>query len=602
MSSEDRVINLNSIEDIKDSILLMNNRLEEAFILGDIEGFMKWFKLDTVSDYYMRRWFTGYGIKVESPSNCIISVNSFENKLEDNFSCELIVKLTYSNHCSEVVRFNLLVKSGNEDLPVKIIEAKVSLIHPEWQDVPKNKITSDEKLIRDKIFSEKKESYLKKKWWELKELIDISCQSTDYLRASLYARAIPKTVRFRNTHPEIDSAAILSDMMSYRAARLAFLWRNDDLPTQLKKMVDFGQEVLIPKSYDDIRGDHTSFFPARELSLLPLYNFDESFAIIEMNGKADVSCAEISSFYASLLRLGGINPQDLFVVIQPFHYLTIFKLPKGYYIISLNEVMPMKVDRLYGDTEVNRVVTPTFFIDGLGQTNMASEVFQKTCDFFKNGIPIFKMPTALEKVNVLPIDIDHFPTSKDYDTPERLNYFLIKYVFEMSKKYPESPFTWAKYSYQTLMVSQPQVYIIWSLKSMEIQQFSKEYNSIEEIISWIKENVNIQSIFEEYHRIMTADQILRWKRGNDKDKALFLYSLVKSADIVQKGGVIITTKGSYTLLCYGEGYDIIDSKTLNVVPNIIGEILISFDEKSCLSRVAKQVGKAPDWIDLIKQA
>ncbi|HEY9062638.1 MAG TPA: hypothetical protein VIO64_19390 [Pseudobacteroides sp.] len=602
MNSEHMAMKVDDKEGIQNLVVLMGTAMTNAFVLGDIELFMKWFTLDIVSDYYMRRWFSGYAVKVAQPAKCNFDIESLEKECSDCFTCKVKFEMIYEVHESETAFFTMKVQHNSSERSVKITEVQISLDHPAWKDDPM--LVQGELLqegrIKEHLYASKSKEYLNRKWWEENELADISCESEECLKASIYARAIPKSVRFRNTHPEIDSATVLSDMMSYKAARLAFILKGGNMAASVKKINHFGQEALLTKTYSEVKKEDSTYFPARELSLVPLYNIDETFHLMKSCEKAEISCVDMASFYTSLLRLSGMNPTDIFVVIQPFHYLTILKLPKSYYIISINEIMPMSSKRLYGDTDVTRVVTPAFFLDGEGQTNMPDDLLQEVQQFFKNGIPIFSMPKADEKANVLPLDVESCPTVNEYPTAEELNWAVRKYVFEMSRKYPASPFTWAKYSYQTLLVNQPQAYILWAMNSLELQGFSKGCDSLEQILTWMAESLHSESIFEEADRIMTADQVFRNKTGGHKDKAVFLFTTAKSANLADEGGVIITPERSYVALRKAlEKYIVIDSEKLIPVSEIEGNVILAFDDENCFKPKGKKFGKHPAWLEAV---
>lgn len=569
------------------------DELVQGFLTGDLELFMKRFKLDIVSDYYLRRWFSGYAIKVASPISCKYNIESIQD-LKENYVSITKFQLDYEDNDSETVYLKMIAqRDSNQNLVVT--DVQVNLVHPQWPDKTDNNYPVDVDTVKNEIYKIESSKYKTKNWWEDKELIDIYSKSEDLLKPSIYARAIPKSVRFRNTHPEIDCAAVLSDMMSYKSARLVYILKEGSIGDRIKKINSFYERTLKAKTYSEVKKEDPSYFPARELSLVSLYNIDETYYLLKTVENPEISCVDLASLYTSLFRLSGMTETDVYVVIQPFHYLTVFKLPKSYYIISLNEIMPMGKKRLYGDTEVTRILTPTRFIDSEGQTNMSDDFYGILQEFFKNGIPIFSIPKAKEFINVLPSDICKCPTVDEYDSPEELNRAMVKYVFEMSKKYPASPFTWAKYSYQTLLVNQPQAYALWSIKSNEIVNFATNFTSVEQLLKWTSDNIKCESIFQEDHRIMTADQVLRNSMGGFKDKALFIYSVLKNVNLLKTGGVVITGENSYVIL-KGAELSIIDCKNLILVSEIEEEIILAFDYEICYTNLTKSESKKPEWL------
>jgi hypothetical protein len=565
-----------------------------AFKNASLEDFMHPFNLDIVSDYYIRRWFTGYTQKVEKPVECTYTVASFTLLDENRIECCMEYALTYENYESEGALFSYKIKLGEE---IKITDASVTLRHIPWKDTPRNDIPT----IHFPFRSEDAESF-KREWWEMSERVEHATHSKDILKAALYARAIPSSSRFRQTHPEIDCAALLSDMMTFTTIRLAYSTGTDDPATFLKAANVFSQKKMVSKEYKEIRSEDPSYFPARELSLQPLYTLDEVFTYMKTNPKgfAEVGCSEVASFYMSLMRLAGINPFKAVIIVQPFHYLFLFSLEKGYYIMSVNEIIPMTPKRLYGDTDVSRIITPVFFIDEMGYSNMSSDHYNNVKKFINSNVPIFNVPGIDDDQDIIEMSSEPNFNIKNCSTPFDLHHKLKTYVWNMSREYPASPFTWGKYAYRSLLVNQPQAYVIWSLKAKESENFVTKYKTDEEILNWIGKNIKRKSIYSEPERIMTAEQVIRHKMGEGKDIALFFFTMCKLKNSNLSGGVVITDKSAYAV-CIDE------SDTLSIynftnhekVKRIEGEIITAFDDTGCCGKYIQNGKSSLLWLDKV---
>ena len=580
-----------------DSEELISPRLQElgdALRAGEIEGFMKWFRLTSISDYYMRRWFRGYAVKKAPPAECRVKIENLTPLSGSLQQGVIVIDLFYEAYESERAHFKVDLQKDERSPAFFITSCTIHMNAKDWLDEPATPVPFVIPRSQDR------RETIDTGWWEKSELSEIAYSSRDHLKESLYARAVPKSIRFRRSHPEIDSAAYLSDLMTLRLCQLAFSLKSDDITAMAKGLHAFGQKALIPKTYDNFGGENQPDFPARELSLLPLFNVDEIFAGEKAGQPVIASCVEISSFYASMLRLGGIDPLQVFIVIQPFHYFTLFKLPRGYYIMSFNEVLPMSPNRLYGDTDVTRIVSPVYFLDEAGQTNMPDQVLSATRDFFQEGVPVFSIPTAADKADTLPFEAEFPLRALDFNSPLELHTTLRKQVFTMSRKYPASPFTWAKYSYQTLLVNQPQAYVTWSLNAPASKNFAQETGSLETLFTWMQTHLKAGSIFQEPDRIMTADQVLRHRQGTPKDRALFVFAIAKLMKVIQSGGISLTSAGSYVVCDEGiQPRSIYDAQTLQKVSRITGRLILAFDNLHVYNPLKNHHQDPPPWLSLV---
>jgi len=587
-----RSLNASSIDQLLGQ---MADDQARAFEAGDLAAFMHWFDLDLVSNYYMRRWFTGYAVKVAVPQKCRVQIQKVEFHAPDEIACQFVFHLSYAAFEEETVYFENLVRRclepGNEG-GWRISESSVELAQKAWPDQP-----NEQSFYSPAYGKSGSELSQEPCWWE-GELADLARSSRDYLKPSLYARGLAKSTRYRSTHPEIDSAVLIANMASTRACRLAFSLGTTDPALYLQRLRDYGQQLMVGKNYEALRQANRSYFPAKELSLQTLYSLDEVFAFRDRSPDhpVEVNCPEITAFYVSLLRLLGLHPWDSFVLIQPFHYLSFLQLARGYYILSGHEIIPMSQRRLYGDTEVTRLVSPAFYLDQSGLSNMPTELVHQLQDLLHRCIPIFALPERNKDSDSLPLQAESFASLQTCATPEQLSGMIRQQMFHLSRCYPSSPFTWAKYAYQTLLVAQPQTYLAWSLKAPECKAFAQEQGNFESALGWMQHELSDGSIFEEPDRIMTADQVVRHQRGSARDRAIFLYTIARLLERARGGGVVLTNSRSYAVLSDMQGQVIYDCSSLQEVTAIEGKILLAFDEQESFDPLRDRQSTKPDWL------
>lgn len=532
-------------------------RIRAAFKHGNAEAFVKEFQLDTVSEYYINRWFNGYAVNVEKPKEVTIDILDINPVTNHVFWCHTKLCLTYEKSFHEEIAFDWKV-IWKEDSTLCISETVIELKQPVWkptsQKIDITKLKRNLEKINDSTIS----NIIN--WAETPaDRVDLSKKK---IPASIFSRAVAKSVRYRNTHPQIDSAAILADMMSLRMVRFAYEIKDLDVIEMLGTINSYAQKYFKTKTYDEFKEDGTPEYSPRELSLLPLYSIDETFDVSKKKETTEVSCVDLASFYAGLLRLGGVESQKVFVVIQPFHYLTVLEHKKQYFIASSNEVYPMNPKRLYGDTEVVRIVSPSYYIDKNGEATVSEKEYRNIKALFKNGIPIFSLPEYKKDCSEWPTEMDEILQIQNYSSPEAYHQAIVGFVRGKDKEYPNSIYTWALYAYQTLVVLKPQAYLIWSIHSQEAVKFSKKMKNIDMLWEWMKENLDEGSIFEEEERIMTADQVLRNKKGRSKDRGVLFYTIVKLLYPDKTGGILLTDKNEcYVKVEEGEKRSVYDMNT-----------------------------------------
>lgn len=87
-------------------------------------------------------------------------------------------------------------------------------------------------------------------------------------------------------------------------------------------------------------------------------------------------------------------------------------------------------------------------------------------------------------------------------------------------------FTLARYAYQSLAVREPGLCLEASLREPTVRELSRRLRTEEQAVHWIRENVSTGPIFEDHAgRIMTADQVIVYRKGTPKDQALLFAAL-----------------------------------------------------------------------------
>lgn len=125
---------------------------------------------------------------------------------------------------------------------------------------------------------------------------------------------------------------------------------------------------------------------------------------------------------------------------------------------------------------------------------------------------------------------------------------------------PDSLLDLAKYAYQSLNVKNPECYLKASLKTSGPKELASELTTVHEVFHWINSYVIEGSIFSDSaRRIMTADQVLVFRQGGDKDRAVLAYTLLRHNGYMP---AIRLTKTCAYIILNDVSYDIRDGKTV----------------------------------------
>lgn len=557
--------------------------IEYDFLYGDADSFMKHFDIDEVNKFHTRKWFESYALVFDRPQNCHVQIDSMQSSVR-SFSGVIKIHLDYMKYDSEVL---LLYFVWDHEKDV-IISSKFT-VQNAFDTIYKTGVEELSFHAAGDFIEEETEQK------DLKE-------AEDPLEPRLYARILIKSMRYRMTNPEINSAALLSDCMSYQNIKFAKQLKNKNLTECLYALNKFAKKYIEAKT-DPETGGEKAVSP-KEQALLSMKSLDDSFYEIKKQGSTKVNCLENISFYLSTLQLIGIEISDYYVIVQPFHFIAIVSIDKDMYLISFNDLISMTESRLYGDSSVQSIFNPFMFYNlDMGVTNMSKQEISGLKAFFTR-VPVFPIRSIPEEKYCKEKETDTLPSYKQYESADRLCRAIRKYVFEKSRIQPDSVFTWAKYAYQLLDVKKPQAYIISGFLSKIIQDFSKNVTDITELLQWIKENLDIGSIFSESDRIMTAEQVFTHGTAADHDLALFFYTVLTAAKRLANGGIIMTSDTSYVIGSSGGSYHIWNMRGMEEDKTISGQILVAFNETTSYNYKfdsADEIEKL-QWLDAIKKS
>ncbi|HHV28122.1 hypothetical protein [Acetivibrio mesophilus] len=553
-------------KDINDAaVSKVVEKINEALRKNDLSMWMSLFySEDDIAYEAQKIWFEKYMIEIKPDNYNFVVLDISTNRANAVLRCRIEIEYSNFNPLHETHIYTVEYVEARRDFCITWLE---KLREPfmagdkdssHWFDFMNN-IDCTASYSND--------------WWKNNTLIEAAYEANDPDSPLIYARAITRNIRFREAHPILECASILACMMS---AKLAWLAADIFDCDQLKYMGNVynvtKDTVLVRLVRDDRDNTWTSKF------LAPWYGFDEMLLFRDDKGLISCNCSSYMSFLAALLRIGGYAGKDVIQIRTGNQDALIISVGESNYLISSGKIEKLTEKSLYILKKISKLFSDCYFWTEQGLTN----IHRDKIVFYKNLIasrtPIFDFSWKLNDKYVGTFDMDSvkLPDLISNKNPDSLNKDIRRNVFELSKEYPGSVFTWAKYASQTLYVSKPETYLSWSIQSPAVRDKIAVWNSLDEILEEIKELLNI-SIFSESDRIMTADQVLRHKRCDDKAKALLIFCWFK----LKKGAktfVLFSDRSVYCAYKTETEWIYLDAKSgRKAVPE--GDILLALNDK-----------------------
>lgn len=551
----------------------MLEAIRAAFLNCDKDGFIKNFDIDVVTKFYVEKLFDNFTFY--RVIECFYKI--VEIDISKGMECRVEYLLLYENDKKEILQFQMEIEE-TENSGFIIAEIKILNVYKAFN------------LQKERLPTEKIQELLAYGRADIpfEELAKLAKGLKDPLPPQIYERVLNKSIRYRLTHPEIENAVILSMIMSKRGIALAKRVSDKDKLKELKKLNTLLDNVFIHKTYKEIRNQDKKNFPARELSLEPVVaDIDELLFQYESQGmeRMDIKCSEIAPLYAAIFQLSGYPVEKSIMLLLPFHYMNYIEIDDKFYIVDVNHIVEMDSGRIYGGYDtLSGCVTAEYYIDQFGNTNMPQEIYKAILYKMQKRLPTMQLLYKPQVKNLFPAEeAAHFGDYLQLNGETEIHRCIINKIFELSKEYPFSVYTWAKYCYRTIFVTYPQVYISYSLARKECVDFAELIKSKEELFNWMHGFLKQQSIYSGEDRIMTADQVLRYQCGGSFDRAIFIYTILKLSKVIKEGTVIFTYSDAYVHFSIDKSSYLYDAVSLTEVSCIGKKILLQFNELEAFS-------------------
>ena len=412
-----------------------------------------------------------------------------------------------------------------------------------------------------------------------KEKAPISCDwamaacGIELEAAQQYSRAVSRSIRFREGNPLIECASILACMMSqdvYEMSQEIKQYKKSLQLFYLYNSLVWSFEIRI------LRDDRGNAWSSKYTA--PWYGLEEALAIHSSEGRVPINCHLFMVLFYSILRICGWSSRELLLFRTGDHdHLLIWQTDQlflvdnsGLFSVTSRLLLPFRFEKLtlYDETWVD--IVEKLEKDAWGST-----------DSILRSLFAFR-----ERKKGLGLPEFHWRSDADSTA-------FTRFVDQCCLTEPDSPYTWARYAFQSLGVTKPEAYVYWSIKNQTIKKAAEQLPQEINLLAWVQGFAR-GSIFQEEDRLMTADQVLRCHRGDVKALAVMLYALLKRKyDGV--GGVIFTSKSIYCAFCYKESWTLLDLNLFQKANDMDGQILLVANESSSYFPLRADTGSCPEW-------
>jgi hypothetical protein len=378
-------------------------------------------------------------------------------------------------------------------------------------------------------------------WYGSPDLWRAASRVTGTVREGLARRAALRLARYLEADGRISSAAFMANLMSTFAARLAYAVRGPSLRATLENAWNLVRDQVRAGVAPSQRGNNVS----EAYYAQPVMTVDELFGSRPECGTAYGICHSVSSLTLALLRLNGLPPTAGFKTATDLHETGLVETEGHFYVLNNESVVEVFPDGLFWNRNLRQVYNDHYYLMADGDSNLGQEQVAQLRAFF-DRIPFFSVPglVAWRQPERPRIDQQAEDTVSEEITPEELAERRFLQALDRAASGRDPVTELALYAFQTLLVPCPWVYAAVSAEHDRVVQLAKELGSPEQAIAWINQ-LDPNGLYPEPHRIMLADQVIRYRRADVRSRALMLLSLLENMGL--KAEVHLAGRQAYTV-------------------------------------------------------
>jgi hypothetical protein len=286
-------------------------------------------------------------------------------------------------------------------------------------------------------------------------------------------------------------------------------------------------------------------------------NASEMLAKSMYTGKLTGKCEALPSLVASVFALSGAPWEDVVILRLKSHNLGLVRFGGQIYLI--NNTVVSAVD----EATKRSLLANTYYGFGSYSVVVYGELANQGWSFALDETVFSADHSLLENLLLLTGTRDQWAkdAAAELGTPEGGR-------IDSDRVFGFNPL--ATYAYQNLGVSDPEIYLKASAQAPRARELASELKDDADVARWIRDNVVYGSIFEEStRRIMTAEDVIVFRRGSWKDQAVLASVLLKRMGYSPE--MFVTADNAFVALGDGTVYE---AKGWQEVPGVSGTVLL----------------------------
>lgn len=252
--------------------------------------------------------------------------------------------------------------------------------------------------------------------------------------------------------------------------------------------------------------------PWGEIYFNPVYKkllYSDMKAMSVYSNKITGECTSLANLFLGVLRILGLEAENILNIRTDGHTFGLFKVEESLYIINNNDILPVNND-------IENWLKERTYYGFYNDRYYYSGEFTITDNFFKSKDSLLK---RIENITLEKPGMYSYIEQLELENRD----VLFKETFQSNNDFS----TLIAYTYQSLEVPNPSLYIRASTMTPKVIELSRELTTIPMILQWISENTILESIYsEEENRIMTGDQVVVYKKGGPRDRAMLFASIL----------------------------------------------------------------------------
>lgn len=296
---------------------------------------------------------------------------------------------------------------------------------------------------------------------------------------------------------------------------------------------------------------------------------------IDPQEKGSGKCVALAMLWASSLAVCCRFPLDQIIIVANKAHLFVF-LDDGETVNLFNNAKWYNKTRINNDSELavqaRTVATGSdvmfIYIPGKGMCdiyNKYSEVERGTIETIEKRLSDFLgSPLLVGDLDEVEFNVNEtsLPDPSEFESREDFQ----DVVYKLAGQGAGKAFTHAKYAYRDWRNTEPQVYAHAAMRDYEVGEKAKEVKEVEDALKVVESLDDNESIFHSRDRIALPDETLLFGAGDDRDRALLLFSLIEKSDIETENLLIGFSNENSYVCCNDEWIDLMELKKVEGQP------------------------------------